>query len=75
MPEISLRLIRNVIEPLLLACQDTSANLFPGNIPRSSSTTHLKMKNRLTPMTDHTLARPLLHAEGVVDTAPHGLPV
>lgn len=74
MPEISLRLISNVVESLLLACQDTSANLFPGNIPRSPSGTHLKVESRLIPVTDHTLARPLLCTEGVVDTAPHGLP-
>ena len=33
------------------------------------------MESRLTPVTDHTLARPVLRTEGVVDTAPHGLPV
>lgn len=75
MSEISLRHIRNLIEPLLSACQDTSANVFPGNMPRSPSATHLKMESRLTPVTDHTLARPVLRTEGVVDTAPHGLPV
>lgn len=73
MPEISLRLIRNVIEPLWLV--RTRVQIFFLKHPQVFQHHSSEDENRLTPITDHTLAHPLLHAEGVVDTAPHGLPV